>query len=382
MKRFHSALVALALSGTAVLAGCSDDSGSGGSGAATDESVLSEASSAVEAAYGGLYQEPAAEGPAAQSGKNVWVVSCFQALPGCAEPTEGIEEAGEVLGWDVTVVDGQATPDGYADAIRQAVAAKADGIIGVAIDCQLAKSALEEAKEAEIPTVGVYAYDCDDPKVDAGESLYTALINSNGTPGEFGARWGKLRADYAISATDGKAQIIQLTHPDFVVTQYQDAAFAEEIAKCSGCEIVGEVPITAADLGDPATAAQKVATVLQQYPNANVLQVPSDTLLLQAAQSIKAAGRDDLVVIGGEGYAATLDLIRDGIASVAVAIPTNWLGWSGADAMNRVLAGETEIPNQGADFQIIDAENGLPDAGEGWTPTADYKAAFTQVWQG
>jgi ribose transport system substrate-binding protein len=385
VKNLRTAAVALVVLGSVALAGCSSSSAAGDhkdSASKGGSSYVAEATAAVEAAYQGLYTAPPASGPTAQKGKEIWVVSCFQALPGCAEPTAGVQEAGKVLGWHVTVVDGKADPSGYTAAIRQAVAAHADGIIGIAIDCAYAKAALQEAKGAGIPTVGVYTYDCNDPKVDAGGSLYTALINSNGTPGEFGARWGRLRADYAIKATDGNAHIIQLTHPDFVVTQYQDEAFRNEIAKCSGCDIVGGAAITAADLGDPATAAQKVSTVLQQYPNANVLQVPSDTLLLEAAQAIKAANRKGLVVIGGEGYAATLELVRSGVASVAVAIPTNWLGWSGADAMNRVLAGETKIPNEGADFQIIDKDHGLPSAGKGWTPSLDYKAAFTQAWNG
>ena len=383
MKAIRStALAAVALLALGALAGCGDDDGGSGGGGSTDASVVTEATDAIEAAYKGLYTEPTEGGPKAQTGKDVWVISCFQALPGCSEPTAGVVEAAKELGWTTKVADGGATPAGYDTAIRQAIAAKPDGIITVAIDCPSAKSALQAAKDAKIPTVGVYAYDCDDPKADAGPALYTALINSNGTPADFGTRWGKLRAQYAIKATEGKAQIIQTTHPDFLISKYEDGEFAKEIEKCGGCEIVSTLPISAADLGDPATTAQKIATVLQQYPTANVLQVSSDTLLLEVAQAIKAANRKDLVVIGGEGYAATLDLVRSGVASVAVAIPANWLGWEGADALNRVLAGETEIPNQGANFQVIDADNGLPGEGEGWTPSVDYKAAFIKNWKG
>jgi ribose transport system substrate-binding protein len=386
MKHALTNTLAAALALPIVLAGCSSSAGSaktnnaGAAGGGSSSDYTATATAAVEAAYRGLYTEPAQSSAPAQKGKSIWVVSCAQALPGCAEPTAGVQEAANALGWQVTVVDGKANPAGYSAAIHQAIAAKADGIIGVAIDCPYAKSALQDAKNAKIPTVGVYAYDCNDPKAGGGSALYTATVNTNGTPAEFGAKWGKLKADYAIMATKGSAKIIQLTHPDFLITQYQYAGYTQELAKCGSCKVVDKVDITAQDLGSPATTAQKAATALQQHPEANVLEVPDDTTVAEIAQAVKAAHRPGLVVVAGEGYPSTFDFISNKVVTAAVAIPANWLGWSGADAMNRVLAGQTSIPNQGVSFQIIDRDHGLPAAGKGWMPSIDYKAAFTKSW--
>jgi ribose transport system substrate-binding protein len=386
MKRAFLTPLTAALAVPLVVAGCASSRASTVSHAAssggTSGSYTATATAAVDAAYKGLYTAPSSSDVPAQKGKNVWVVSCAQALPGCSEPTAGIQEAATALGWHVTVVDGKANPAGYATAIRQAIAAKADGIIGIAIDCPYAKSALQDARNASTPTVGVYAYDCNDPKAGGGNALYSATINTNGTPAQFGTEWGKLKADYAIMATHGNAKIIQLTHPDFLVTQYQYAGYTAELAKCSACKVVDKVDITAQDLGSPATTAQKAATALQQHPEANVLEVPDDTTIAEIAQAVKSAHRSNLTVVAGEGYASTFDLIRSGVVTAAVAIPANWLGWSGADAMNRVLAGEKSIPNEGASFQIIDKDHGLPAAGQGWTPSVGYKAAFTKYWVG
>ncbi len=355
-------------------------SGSASTGSGDTSSIVADAKKVVEQGYAGLYTKPA-DGPAAQKGKNVWIVSCTQLAPSCAGAAVGVQEAAKVLGWKTTVVDGKGTPAGYTTAVRQAIVAHADGIVTIGLDCN-AKSALEDAKKANIPTVGVFAYDCNDPALNAGPSVYSAMINNNGTSADFGTLWGKLRADYAIAATNGKAKVIELKETDFALGIYEDKGFTSEMAKCSGCSIVAKLEIPVGDLGTP-VAAQKVATVLQQHPEATVLQVASDTLLGVTAQAIKTAkqSRPDLVVIGGEGYGSTLDLVRSGVATVCVAIPTNWLGWSGADAMNRLFAGETTIPNEGASFQLIDKDHGLPaKSGDGWTPHVDYKAAFTQIW--
>ncbi|PPJ35714.1 hypothetical protein C5E45_24550 [Nocardia nova] len=381
MRKTKSAVVVAAAVLTAFSAAACNSSNEPTANSSATSSDVTAAKTAVDQAYGGLYTAPA-PGPVAQKGKNVWVVSCSQALPGCAEPATAIQNAAKVLDWNITVVDAKGTPAGMSSAIRQAVAAKADGIIGVAVDCPSAKGALSEAKAAKIPTVGVYAYDCNDPKVNGGDAEYTALINNNGTPGQFGSLWGKLKADYAIASTGGKAKIVQVTHPDFLVTQYEFDGYNAEINKCSSCQVVDKVDITAGELGQPGIVAQKVATALQQHPDANVLEIPDDSTLALSVQSVKAANRKDLKVIAGEGYPSTFDFIRSRTVTAAVAIPADWLGWSGADALNRIFAGQADIPNEGASFQIIDAEHGLPPAGQGWTPKFDYISAFTRSWQG
>ncbi|AEH10654.1 ABC-type sugar transport system periplasmic component-like protein [Candidatus Protofrankia datiscae] len=370
-------------------AGCSSsgpdlpDATGGGAASASGDGYTATAREAVDAAYKGLYSAPAKGGPSAQKGKNIWVIPCSSALFGCSEPAAAIQEAGRVLDWKVTTADGKASPAGYTAAINQAVAAHADGIITIAIDCPPARAGLQAAKNARIPTVAVWAYDCDDPKAGGGASLYSATINSSGTPAQFGTRWGTLKADYAIAATGGRAKVLLITHPDFVVTQYEEAGYREELARCGGCQIVDTVDITGQDLGNPATTAQKVATALQKHPEANVVDAPDDTTMAEISQVITARQNSDLVVVTGEGYPSTVALIRKKVVTAAGGVPANWLGWEGADAMNRVLAGETTIPNQGASFQIIDAEHGLPASdSQSWTPSVDYRAAFTANWTG
>jgi ribose transport system substrate-binding protein len=386
-RRSKVALVAVVASVALLAAGCSSSDSSGGGdtsqASGSSDDYTATAQKTVDAAYKGLYSKPTAGGPKAQKGKTIWVVPCSTALFGCSEPAAAVQEAAKTLGWTVKIADGKASPAGYTAAINQAVAAKADGIITVAIDCAAAKSALAAAKTAGIPTVSVFAYDCDDPKGGASESLYSAVINSSGTPAEFGTKWGELKAAYAIAKTNGKAKVLLITHPDFIVTQYETAGYKSELAKSKGSEIVDTVDITGADLGNPAGTAQKVATALQQHPEANVVDVPDDTTMAQVSQAITAARIPDLLVVAGEGYPSTLALIKKKVVTAAGGVPANWLGWEGADAMNRVLAGETEIPNQGASFQLIDAENGLPsDADKPWVPSIDYKAAFISNWVG
>src|SRR5207244_3512101 len=69
----------------------------------------------------------------------------------------------------------------WVDGIRQAIAAKADGIILWAVDCAPVKAPLQDAKKAGIPVVGWEAIDCDQTIDKAGQ------VKASGQPGLFSA---------------------------------------------------------------------------------------------------------------------------------------------------------------------------------------------------
>jgi len=371
--------------------GSSTAAGSGESGGTTDASAgtadassgVKEAEVAVAAGIKGTERMPPSTGPAAQRGKNVWVISCIQAGgSGCSVTAKAIEEAAPHLGWHITLVDGKGDPNVQNQAIRQAVAAKADGIIDIAIDCGTIKNSLQVAKEAGIPVVGVYAFDCDDPKI-GGSQLFAASVNY-GTKniGEYFEDWGRLRADYAIAETEGQAKIIELPDPTYLLSSYGMEGFNAELKeKCPECEVVGEVEIPFTDVVE-GKAGQKVETILAQHPEADVLVPAYDPQTQGIAQAVKASGRSELMVLGGEGFEPNLELIREGTQSVAVATSVELIGWGGVDALNRVFAGESKIPDQGAGYTIINQEHNLPPKGQNWSTPVDYQAGFEAVWAG
>jgi ribose transport system substrate-binding protein len=381
-----AALIAAAAS----LGACGSSSGGGstqsdpGTGLASattsGDGYLAEAQAAVKKAESenGTYVLPEG-GPTAQKGKSVYVVACGLSAEACAQPAKSVQEAAKTLDWKVTIVDGKFSPAGYDAGIRQAIAAKADGIIVVAIDCSNAKGALQAAKAANIPVVGVYAYDCSDPMV-GGQSLFSATIDSNGPPDKWALDNAKLRAQYAVAASDGKAKAISLDQPEFLVAKYWTKGFADEFKKCADCELVASVPFTASDLGS-GNAPQKLATVLLQHPDADTLFVTSDALLQAVLPAIRRSTNKNLRIIANEGFSATQQLIREGTVEAAVGIYSPWMGWSGADAMNRVFAGDTDIPNEGLGYHLITKDN-VPPAGQVWKPTLDYETAFKDIWTG
>jgi ribose transport system substrate-binding protein len=393
-------IVALAAAAVAILSSSACSSSSNGSNAGSTAGPASSsadstsgsagsgyafATEAVSAAHKGLYVKPAS-GQKATSGKNVWFISCTQAAQGCAAPAASAQTAGKALGWKVTVFDGQATPSTESSGIREAIANHADGIILMAIDCAAVKSALQQAKAAKIPVVGLYSLDCNDPLSNAGPPLFTAETNSNGNdPSQLLELWGKLQADYAISKSAGQAQVIRVTEPDFLSIKHQVQGFDGELAKCSSCKIVSQVPIAAANLANPSAVSQQISTAMSQYPGANTIVMPSDTVLLEAAQALRVAKQKNpnLIVVGAEGLPAAIDLVREGVVSAEVILDSEWWAWEGLDVLNRIFANNgavPAIPNQGLSFEILDKDHNLPAGGQQWAAPIDYEAAFKQSW--
>lgn len=391
-RRGQRATVLLAIAAMVSLVAACGESTSGDVGT-TAPDVVAEAQAALAKNREGTDRALPASAPKPQAGKNVWVISCTQAAEGCSQPATGAKEAGESIGWKMTVFDGKGSPDVFAEGIRSAIADNADAIILDAIDCVTVKSALQEAREAGVKIYGIFSMDCDDPFV-GGEPLFDAQLTYEGgmNLGEyFEGPFIRSLADYVIAETDGEAQIIEFTQDDALISKHLNKGFEDRIKDCSGCTIVAKVPITFSDLIS-GRLQTKAEAALTRYPQANVLYGLYDSaLILGISQAVVASGRnDDLLVPGGEGLSPNIGFVRDNKGQDAIiGSPANWLGWAAVDGVNRLLQGEEQV-DAGIGFQTLDREGPLPEQttyydgnvdAEG-NPKVDYQAHYKKIWSG
>jgi len=341
----------------------------------------------LEAGYAGDYSPPPETGPVAQQGKNVWYISCGEAFLACSDMSRAFEAAGDVLGWNVTLVDGAASPDTATSLIRQAIAAKADGIVANAFDCPGVKAGLLEAKAANITTVSFGSYDCDDPQFGGGESLYTAIVKmlDSTNVNDLWAEWSKLRAEYIAAKLEpnGGGKVLDINETGQVVHQVIHDAFVARMEEvCPSCELV-DVEFEFSQV--PTESSQIFQSALLANPDAKALTWDTDALMALGLEPvIKQAAPDGMLLSGGEGLSINLDAIRAGTQDSAVYFPFEWSTWGVADTLNRIFAGEDPetLPSEGGGFIVIDEEHNLPPAGEAPVTPIDFKAMYTQVWAG
>lgn len=348
-----------------------------------DPALLAEVKEKVEAAYKGNDRSPPSDVLKPKKGLNVWIISPGMIGESSSIPVKAAKEAGETVGWKMTIFDGKLDPSSYSTGIRQAVAAKADGIIVDAIDCAIIKQALQEAKDAKVKTIGFFNYDCDDPNLGGGQKMFDGMVNFGSQLGDYATltrNFGAVKADWIIHKTGGKAKLIQFKEDEFLVLKYIREGFEAEFAKCKTCQIVETVDFTLADYGPK--LQQKAQAALLKHPEANAVHVPYDTPVhFGVGAALVESGRNDqLEVIGGEGFPSNIQLIHENKGQDAAnAFPSEWTGWAAVDALNSVLQGQAPRDG-GMGLKLIDREHNLPAPGKGYVPGIDYRAAYKKAW--
>jgi ribose transport system substrate-binding protein len=351
---------------------------SGSSKAAGDSSAVAAAQANMYKFIAGTETKPPVSGPQAVAGKSIYIISCAQAAPACSLQTNAALEVAKTLGWNVTLVDGAfGANDGYNKGIRQAIAAHADGIILVSIDCNMVTQPLREAKSAGLKVIGQNSFPCaDDP------SLMTAMNYSSSTPSLawFGQAEGVAQADYIIAKTDGKAKILSFRFVGNAFAIQITDGFNSEIARCTGCS-VKDADITLSDYGTLSAFSRKVSSALLAAGDVDAVRVPFDSFITGGVgQAVVNAGKAaNTLVVGSEGFEANLNLIREKRGqSAAIASDQQWIGWGSADAMNRVFAGGDPAP-AGIGFKLVTADYNLPPSGD-YHSAVDFKSAYKAVW--
>jgi ribose transport system substrate-binding protein len=372
----------------AVGCGSSNSSSSSSSTGAAEPAndAVAQATEALAADYAGTDRELPKSGPKAATGKTVWVLSCTQAGAGCALPAAGAMEAGKAIGWNMKLVDGKYDPATYNALIRQAIAAKVDGIVLVVVDCALVQGPLKAAKAAGIKIYGLYALDCDDKYAGGGKPQFDGSIQyadgaSYGT--YIQDDYAKAIADYVIAKTGGKAKVVELKMEDTAVVRHINDGFEAEMKRCTGCTVWTKV-FTAQDfLGNKLQGF--TTAMLTQHPDATVVMAPYDASILlgigPAVQAAKAQGRK-LMLTGGEGLPPNIKLIKSGLQTSANGAPSRWVGWASIDGLNRVFAGEPQV-DAGIGHQTIDATHNLPTGPNGYdgnAKSAGYDQNYKQIW--
>jgi len=370
-----AAVFAAALSLTACSTGdATDDAAGGDSGA----ELSAEAQAALDRAYEGVGSD-LAELPAVtvEEGLNFYVMSCGESNPTCSAPAAAMADAAETAGWSATVVDGKLSPEGFATAIRQAVAGGADVLVPVGISCSAAQAAFQEAKDAGVTIVGGGGVDDCAPQLWDSERLW---LEDAPVPSPFMAI-GMLQADYVFGKTNGDPKTVVVNMTSNPWGQLVTDAYQAELEELGAGEVLEIVDISDVESAD-GSMNQKIVSALMANPEANSLVMPTDGYLVGGlAAAIDQAGlADKIISVGGFGSEAAIDMIRNGQPGITATIgqAQTWESWGSVDTAIRARAGEEPV-FIGQSLQAVDKDHNLPDAGP-YDGSIDWKSKFLEAW--
>jgi ribose transport system substrate-binding protein len=400
VKRYGSwsflrvALALLALCGGLVACGDDDDgssSSTGGSDTAGSGDTAFDAKEILARNYEGVVEPAPKDGPEAAPNKTIWFSNCL-GFEGCARFGAGLKEAGKVLGWTVKEVDNKNDPRTSISIMRQAVAAKADGIVDTLSDCPNVRTGLQAAKAAGIPVITYAGLDCDNPALgEGGEGLYAGHVRLGKAEDslDYYRNQGMSDAEFILALASEKG----IESPTIVTALpqgqlFQDAraeGFASKVEElCPDCEVA---PIKFNVQQAVAKGQQIFRSGILQNPGAEIFYYGNDAFLPLGIQAALQANKGKFKILCcGDGGELSTGNVRDNELAETVAAnfaPLEMWGWDTLDVMNRLLSGATkdEIPAQANVTYYFDKEHNLPASGPVEIPY-DYHEAFGSIWEG
>lgn len=374
----HRGVGVVALVAVVLLAGCGGAETAPPDGSAASPEPGSEYAAVLEGLYRGTYAEP--NSPTTTDpprDKTIWVIPSGLNAEVNVLAVDGVDAAATALGWEVRVYDGKFSPTTQLMGIREALAARADGIVTAYVDCAGIRNGLVEAASAGVPTINIAGEECEDP-------AYTDTVSYPGYDDyvSYLEAFGRAQARYAIAKTAGRARVILSTQTDLGSIRAMSEGVRAEIAACAECEVLGDAEFVSADFGP--TLQSKVSQQLLMHPDANVFIASYDAILTSGgAQALKASGRlDDLLVVGSEGSADGIEMIRQHSGmDVCLGYDPAMDGYSAVNYLVLLLSGtDTSNVDNGVGLQACDADHNLPAAGRSYKSGIDYEASYRRLW--
>jgi ribose transport system substrate-binding protein len=266
-----------------------------------------------------------------------------------ATVTRGMREAAEEAGFSITVVDNMKDPAKAVDNARQVATLMPDVFIEYNSVADSNSRISQIMDEAGVPVLAV--------QYGVGEAPLYAIDNS-----EVGALGGQALADAAIDSwgDDVEVSALMLALPQGGVPQLDRRDGAEGVLKDA---FGNDLNITEADTkGDGNVARQITADYLTANPSGKVvIWTHNDPVVPGIVAAIRAAGRDDDVLVVGTGGDPVVfpEIRREGSPVVGTIglFPELW----GQDLIKlaiKIAAGEEVEPiSRPAKIELIDLSN-------------------------
>ncbi len=314
-------------------------------------------------------------GPAGAEGKTIVVLAGDLKNGGILGVTSGIEEAVDVIGWDVRVIDGAGSVQGRTAAIGQALALQPDGIVINGFDAVEQQAALEGVVAADIPMVAWHSgpvIGCDAPG-----GIFANVSTDAMTVSEVAAEW-------AIKDGGDDVGVVIFTDSTYQIA-IDKADRIQETIEAMGGTVLEYVDTPIADTSS--RMGPLTTSLLQKYGDSWTHSLAINDLYFDfMGPALAAAGipGDGSPKAGsaGDGSEAAFQRIRaEQFQAITVAEPLNLQGWQLVDELNRAIQGEA-CSGYVTSPALVTTE-GLAKLGDSnaFDPDVAYREAYTAIWK-
>jgi ribose transport system substrate-binding protein len=311
--------------------------------------------------------------PKPDAGKKVAYMSTDEQNDASREWGQAIKEAAAKIGWEVTIIDGHGTPEGWQQGLNQAIALKVDGIVTNA-DAASLKPIIKDANDKGIVVVGIHATAFPGPQPDVG-----LFVNIQQDPRDI----GRAQADWIIAHSDGKARVVVTSHCEYAIACAKAHATEARINDCKGCKVLefNSSPISEVAQRQPAL----VTAWVQKYGTPLYITSVADYTADYQIPALRAGGVDpkDVIIVSADGNKSAYERIRAGgqYQLVTASEPYKMQGYQAVDELNRAFH---KMPSSGfvQTPYLVTPENIKAEGGDKNTfiPSNNYEQHYLALW--
>jgi ribose transport system substrate-binding protein len=231
------------------------------------------------------------------AGKSVYFVTC--GAPICEAEAPIIEEATDILGWELTVLSTDGSPQQLQNAWDQIVREKPDVALYTGTPLSVIATQVEQAEKN-----GTFVSGCchTDPMGVGGIGYVISTPEQVGDLGRIMAAWVVADAD----EQGLEPGVVYLDLPDFTILSALGEEFKANFEElCPGCTYE-KLDIGLADL---ATASDRVVSFLRSNTDVKYVVMSVDSVFALPS-ALEAAGLDDVRLFGeGPGFSNMADIV-------------------------------------------------------------------------
>ncbi len=299
------------------------------------------------------------------SGKTIQFIGC--GTPNCAEEGAIVAEAAKLIGWNVKTINTDGTPESSKNAFDQALRDNVTAVLYSAIEPATFSSELSQLKAK-----GIFLASCCTVAASSPTGADYAIDTATQT-GDV----GKLMAAWVIDQSSGSGDSVYVNLPAFPILSSALNNYKNYMStNCPSCSVdTLDIPVTAIGKDVPT----RIVSYLRSHPKVKYVSISTDSLTIGLPAALKAAGMNDIKIIGQGADTTNLQYIHAGQEHASVAFPYYEILWSMVDAAARHAAGATVLPSVAPTLWLLTKDN-APNATSIFPTVPDYKAQFEKLW--
>jgi ABC-type sugar transport system substrate-binding protein len=294
-------------------------------------------------------------------------------VPACVQLEQPLREAAETLGWELTTVQHEGTPESVKAAYEQAVRDEPDAVVSSGFPRVIFDEELAQLAALDIPVVQITVTD------PPGDGI-TAVVNGPGR----NARVGEQLANFVAADSGGTANAVWVTTGfPILVPEFEgdggSGGFGPTLAAvCPDCSVSQlDVPIEALGVDAPA----RIVAHLQANPDVDYVVGAFGDIVGGLPGALADAGlADGVTIVTYTQNPALSAALEQGEVAAVVGFPGPENMWQAADVLARHFAGvDFETQYDDLPSWIITADN-VPSTTDEFPLVEDYQDQYRALW--